>query len=354
MQEHASSPGSRPASPLLGRLCYRPAGCLCRGATVDAVIWFNVPAARLDSEDVLKQVRSIGAALTRMGYRTHEIPFSLDVELLRENLRRLAPEFVVNLVEEVGEDGSLIHLAPAMLETLGVRYTGCPSGPMQQTTDKILAKRKFLDFGIDTPSWLSRRDSHGFAEGADFIIKAVGEDASLGLDEACVVSGRTESELLRLLEIKNAETGREHFAERFIDGREFNIGMFGDYETPQLLPVAEILFPDNFAKQRRILDYRAKWDETSEGYRRIGRTYDFPAGDLPAVSEVQRIAELCWREFHFKGYARADFRIDAGGRPWLLEINPNPDIGPESGFMAAVQRAGLDEEDVLDRIVHLA
>jgi D-alanine-D-alanine ligase len=320
----------------------------------DAVIWFNVPAARLDSADVLNQVRSIGAALTRMGYRTHEIPFSLDVDSLRENLRRLEPAFVVNLVEEVEEDGSLIHLAPAMLESLGVRYTGCPPGPMYLTTDKILAKRKFLDFGIDTPSWLSRRDSHDFEAGAAAIIKAVGEDASIGLDEACVVSGKTEPELLRLLEIKRAETGREHFAERFIEGREFNIGLFGGYQAPQLLPVAEILFPDDFAVRRRILDYRAKWDETSEQYQRIGRTYDFPARDLPTVAEVQRIAELCWRKFRFKGYARADFRIDSAGKPWLLEINPNPDIGPESGFMAASRRAGLDEEDVLHRIVHLA
>lgn len=320
----------------------------------DAVIWFNAPAARPDSADVLEQVRSVRAALTRMGYRTHEIPFSLDVESLREHLRRLAPEFVVNLVEEVQDNGSLIHLAPAMLESLGVRYTGCPPGPMFLTTDKILAKRKFLDSGIDTPSWLSRRDSHQFEQGADFIIKAQSEDASLGLDEASVVSGKTEAELLRLLEIREAETGREHFAERFVDGREFNIGMFGGYHSPQLLPVAEMVFPDYFSRRQRIVDYRAKWDANSEQYQRIGRRYDFPESDLPAVAEVQRIAKLCWRVFRFKGYARADFRIDSAGRLWLLEINPNPDIGPESGFMAAVRRAGLDEDDVLDRLVQFA
>lgn len=320
----------------------------------DAVIWFNRPAARLDSADVLRQVSSVRAALNRMGYRTHELPFSLDVELLREHLRRLTPAFVVNLVEEVEEDGSLIHLAPAMLESLGVRYTGCPSGPMYLTTDKILAKRKFLDFDIDTPGWLSRRDRHAFEPGGDFIIKALSEDASIGMDEDCVVCGKTEAELLRLLDAKDAQTGRAHFAERFIDGREFNIGMFGGYQAPQLLPVAEIVFPEDFGRKRRILDYRAKWDETSEQFQRTGRRYDFPQSDLPAIAEVQRIAELCWRKFSFKGYARADFRIDAAGRPWLLEINPNPDIGPDGGFMAAVRRAGLDEEHVLDRIVQLA
>ena len=69
---------------------------------------------------------------------------------------------------------------------------------------------------------------------------------------------------------------------------------------------------------------------------------------------VPRIAELCWRKFRFKGYARADFRVDSEGKPWLLEINPNPDIGPDGGFMAAGQRAGLDLEEVIARLVHLA
>ena len=326
------------------------------GASRSAVIWFNAPptAASLDCVDVLTQVGTVRDALGRMGYRTHEIPFSLDFEALREQLRRLSPEFVVNLVESVEENGSLIHLAPAMLEFLGVRYTGCPSGPMYLTTDKLVAKRMFVAFGIDTPAWLSKSDSHGFEEGGDFIVKAVGEDASIGIDHGSVVSGLTRAELLQRLELKQAETGREHFAERFIDGREFNIGMLGGYGAPQLLPVAEILFPDGWAQQRKILDYRSKWDDTSEGYRRIGRTYDFSPADSPAVAGVQRIAELCWRKFRFKGYARADFRVDSEGKPWLLEINPNPDIGPDGGFMAAGQRAGLDLEEVIARLVHLA
>lgn len=321
-----------------------------------AVIWFNRPScsAPLDSVDVLAQVGSIRDALGTLGYRTHEIPFTLDFEALRTQLRSLQPDFVVNLVESVEEDGSLIHLAPAMLEFLGARYTGCPSEPMFLTTNKLIAKRMFLGFGVETPPWLSRTDSHQFEDGAAYIVKAVGEDASIGMDDGSVVSGKTRAELLLLLEQKFAEKGIEHFAERFIQGREFNIAMIGSYEAPELLPVAEILFPIEWdKKQYKILDYRSKWDETSEAFH-TERRFDFPECDRLPVAEIRRVAEHCWRKFRFKGYARADFRVDASGTPWLLEINPNPGIAPDSGFVAAVKHAGFQFEDVVARLVHLA
>jgi D-alanine-D-alanine ligase len=320
------------------------------------VIWFNRPSADapLDSVDVLAQVESIGRALEGLGYTTHQIPFSLDFEGLRRQLRELSPSFVVNLVESVEEDGSLIHLAPAMLEFFGVRYTGCPAQPMYLTTNKLLAKRAFLSFGIPTPPWLSRTDSHLFEDGMDYIVKAVGEDASIGLDDSSIVTGMGRAALVRLLEERTRKSGREQFAERFIEGREFNIAMLGGYGSPQLLPIAEILFPAAWAhKKHKILDYRSKWDETSEAFH-TDRRFDFPDRDQPALAAIRSAAELCWNRLGFKGYARADFRVDAQGRPWLLEVNPNPGIAPDSGFVAAVRHAGLEFEDVIARLAQLA
>ena len=322
----------------------------------NAVIWFNQPApsAPLDSLDVLAQVGSIRTALGRMGFAIHEVPFTLDFEALRERLRSLKPEVVVNLVESVEEDGSLIHLAPAMLEFLGVRYTGCPSQPMYLTTNKLLAKRHFVSFGVDTPAWLSRDDSHQFEAGAAYVIKAVGEDASIGMGDDAVVAGKSETELRELLEQRAKATGRELFAERYVHGREFNVALVGSQDAPEVMPVAEIVFPEVWKdKAYTILDYRSKWDETHEAYD-TDRRFDFPEADRHTVSEIRRVAELCWRKLRFKGYARADFRVDAAGRPWLLEINPNPGIAPDSGFVAAVERAGHAFDDVIARLVQLA
>jgi D-alanine-D-alanine ligase len=326
------------------------------GSRGTAVIWFNQPAesAPLDSLDVLAQVTSIRGALVALGYHPHEIPFSLDFTALRAQLLKLAPAVVVNLVESVEENGGLVHLAPAMLEFLGARFTGCPSQPMYLTTNKLLAKRMLLTFGVATPPWLSRADSHEFEDHAAYVIKAVDEDASIGMDDDSVVSGKSRAELLELLTRKAAATGREFFAERYIAGRELNIAMLGGFDDPELFPVAEILFPAQWAdRPYQILDYRSKWDETSEAYE-TNRRFDFPVEDEAAIRAIREASLICWRKFGFKGYARADFRLDASGKPWLLELNPNPGIAPDSGFVAAVERAGHSFQDVVARLIHHA
>ena len=97
----------------------------------------------------------------------------------------------------------------------------------------------------------------------------------------------------------------------------------------------------------------SKWDETSDAYD-TQRRFDFPEEDEAAIAAIRVAALISWRKFRCKGYARADFRLDATGKPWLLEINPNPGIAPDSGFVAAVHRAGLAIEDVIARLIHFA
>ena len=63
------------------------------------------------------------------------------------------------------------------------------------------------------------------------------------------------------------------------------------------------------------------------------------------------MALRCWRLFKLSGYARVDFRVDSGNRPWVLEINANPCLSPDSGFFAAAARAGLSFREVVKRIV---
>jgi D-alanine-D-alanine ligase len=327
-----------------------------QGSRGTAVIWFNQPApdAPPDSLDLLEQVRTVGEALRKLGFTAQELPFTLDFEALRRSLRALDPAVVVNLVESVEEDGRLCHLAPAMLEFLGVKFTGCPSYAMYTTTNKLLAKRLFLSYGVDTAPWLSLHDSHGFEDGAAYVIKAVGEDASIGMGEDAVVSGLTRAQLLAELARRSEKLGREQFAERYIDGREFNIAVVGTNEEPALMPVAELLFPEVWKdKAYKVFGYGSKWDETHEAYI-SERRYDFDEKDAQTLSEIRRITELCWRQLRFKGYARADYRVDSTGRPWLLEFNANPGIAPDSGFVAAVQRSGQRFEDVIGRIVELA
>jgi D-alanine-D-alanine ligase len=107
-------------------------------------------------------------------------------------------------------------------------------------------------------------------------------------------------------------------------------------------------FPENKLK---ILDYRAKWEEGSREYETTVRNYDFPASDAPLIEELGKIALRCWDTFGLNGYARVDFRVDEAGRPFVLEINANPCIAPDSGFVAAAAVSKLGYEELIGRIV---
>src|SRR5208282_3020872 len=86
-------------------------------------------------------------------------------------------------------------------------------------------------------------------------------------------------------------------------------------------------------------------------YANTPRRFEFPAEDEPLLQVLTSMSRKCWQEFELRGYARVDFRVDNAGRPWVLEINTNPCISPDAGFMAAAVRAGLSIEEVVRRII---
>ena len=139
-----------------------------------------------------------------------------------------------------------------------------------------------------------------------------------------------------MLEKKNRGRG-QFFAERYIEGREFNQAVLAG----ELLPMAEIRFVEFPDDKLRIVDFRAKWEEDSFEYTHTLRSFDFAAADQPLLEELRAVARRCWDVFGLSGYARVDFRVDGDNRPWVLEINANPCLSPDSGFYAAAERAGL-------------
>ncbi len=137
----------------------------------------------------------------------------------------------------------------------------------------------------------------------------------------------------------------------FIDGREFNLAVIGGREGLEILPPSEILFVDYPDGKPKIVDYRAKWLEESFEYQHTPRTFDFRPEDGPAVERMRELAAECWRTFGLRGYARVDFRLDGAGQPWIMEVNANPCINPDSGFVATADRAGLDYTSLVRRII---
>jgi D-alanine-D-alanine ligase len=306
-----------------------------------------------DHKDVLVQAEAVCTALRELGYDPVSVSASLDFSALTRKLKELRPFFVFNLVESVEGHGRLIHLPPAILDCLRVPYTGSETDAIYLTTNKPAAKRALRNAGIRTPHGFSGKDLEqavAFAPGP-YIVKAVWEHASIGLDEESVMTADHPGNLLDRIRAMETRLGTDCFAEAYIEGREFNLSMLAAEQGPQVLPPAEIRFEEYPEGKTRILGYRAKWLESSFEYLHTNRTFDFPPSDHRLLQSLSDTAALCWSLFDLRGYARVDFRVDAEGIPWVLEVNANPCLSPDAGFAAAAERAGLPFTKVVERII---
>jgi D-alanine-D-alanine ligase len=315
-----------------------------------AVLHGAVPAgAPPDELDTLVQAREVGEILRGLGHAVAPLPVGHDLSRLRR-LRALQPSLVFYLVEALEGDGRLLHLPASVLDGIGLPYTGSPSRALYATTDKPLAKRLMAGAGLPTPATWDSEAGHG--PGELFIVKSTHEDASLGLGPDSVVPAAA---VPALLEERRRRLGGDWFAEAYVDGREFNVPLLeGPDGNPELLPIGEMLFERWPAGEPRIIGYAAKWDPASFAYNATPRTFAPGPGDGPLRARLAELASAAWRLFGLAGYARVDFRVDRAGRPLLLEVNANPCLSADAGYVAAAEEAGLTQADLVGRIAAAA
>lgn len=148
--------------------------------------------------------------------------------------------------------------------------------------------------------------------------------------------------------------GREVFAERFIPGREFNLSLIETETGSRVLPPAEIDFSGLGGDRASIVGYSAKWLPGSHEFENTPRRFDFAPEDRELLDELGRVAVGSWSAFGLAGYARVDFRVDLEGRLFVLEVNANPCLSADAGFMAACGRAGLPPAEAVRLILAAA
>ncbi len=305
--------------------------------------------ARPDELDALVQVEETGAALERLDFAVRTLSAGLNVETWLRELESQRPDCVFNLVESLGGDGRLITLAPTILTAARIPYTGCDADAIYLSTNKLLAKHWMMMHGIATPAWFASADAVDRSKGP-WIVKSVWEHASLGIDDASVVHDKKA--LAARLALCRQRFGGEWFAERYIDGREFNISLLEEHGKPRVLPLAEILFEGYAIDKPRIVGYDAKWNSDTVEYRNTPRI--FPDLDGKIAQRLETLAKKCWQLFKLRGYARVDIRVDKRGMPWVLEINANPCLASDAGFVAAATRAGIAFDSVITAIMAAA
>ncbi|HEY2836313.1 MAG TPA: hypothetical protein VGI89_07070 [Rhizomicrobium sp.] len=294
--------------------------------------------------DTLIAADAVAAALESRGHPAAKAAFQ--EATLGDVLAGHHPDIVFNLVEGVEGQGRLAPRAPEMLAALGQRFTGVSAKAMAVTNDKPLTKMMLRQAGLATPGWAVPPDWAGL-DGGRWIVKAALEDASLGLDDGAVVEGGA---VLKRAADCAARFGGDWFAERYIEGREFNIALLDG----RVLPMAEMRFEGWPDGKPRIVGYDAKWEEDSAGWNGTVRVFGVEQHE-PRLAEALRTAcEQVWKLFGLSGFVRVDFRVDEEGTPLILEINTNPCITPDAGFAAAAAEAGMSYEDLIEAITFAA
>jgi D-alanine-D-alanine ligase len=319
---------------------------------LESTVEADCPAVEI--AELRENSEEIAAVLKALGYRTEIVPFEFDTKKVRETLLRLKPGVVFNIVDSIEGKGNLVSLAPMLLAHMGLPYTGATALATTVSCDKLVAKQILRGQGIRTADWLTEAEIEAGGKELEqhYILKSITEHASFGIFADSIV--RTRAELKSRWQEKRLKYGSEWFAEAYIEGREFNQALLvtADPAKAAAMPSAEILFTSDFPTDKpRIIDYSAKWYADTPEYIGTVRRFDMPAKDAPLLASLQFIAQTCWQAFGLTGYARVDYRVDAAGVPYVLEVNCNPFLTAKEGFGMATKQAGLSFADTVRAIV---
>jgi D-alanine-D-alanine ligase len=303
------------------------------------------PDALPDELDVLDQVDFIEETLKTLDYNVSRRGITDDFFREIAQISGEEFEFVFNLVESVGEKSEILYFIPALLNMHHIPYTGCSVEATFVTSSKVLARKIMKANGIPVAGGYNVSEAEKLIKGRKYILKPVWEDGSLGITEESVFTFNGV-----MPEILRDKNDRHWFIEDFIDGREFNVSVIAGPDGPRMLPPAEMIFHDYTDDIPRIVSYKAKWMEGTFQYNNSRR--NFPENLSPGLMKNIRDAVFgCWHTFGLKGYARVDMRVDADENVYVLEVNANPCIAPDSGFISAGVHAGYSYARIIADII---
>jgi D-alanine-D-alanine ligase len=316
------------------------------GRRARAAVVYNAPSLppghpeAASEADVVAVASAVADALSVHGFETVQAAARPPlVEFLR-TIERLAPDVLFNLIEGfAGSTAAATHVT-GLLELTGVPYTGSPVEALAVCIAKSRAKALLRGFGLPTaPSLLVNRGEavRGWEWEGPALVKPDAEDGSLGIEQASVVADPAAA-AERVARI-HAAYGCPALVEAYLPGPEFNVGVLALPE-PEALPVAEVVFQPA-AGAWPILTYAAKWSVGSE--EDLASPVRCPARiDAALAGRLERLAIAAFAATGCRDYARVDIRLDSRGEPMILEVNPNPDIGPTAGWARALRVSGRD------------
>ena len=313
--------------------------------------------AEIDMSEVgvLEEREHVQRALQQAGYKATLFNMNGEVQRLLDFVKRRQPDVIFNLCESIGnESRHEMHVA-GLYELLGIPYTGAPAFVLGTCLNKARTKEILSFHGIKTARFaIIKNIGELQEENLDLkyplIVKPSREDASVGIENGSVVEDFASLKKRARSIFNNYD--QPALIEEYISGRELNVAIVGN-KRPIVFPVSEIDFSGLPADFPKIVTYNAKWMQGTIEY--TGTVGVCPA-PLPAELEkrVKEIALKCYRVMGLRDYGRVDLRIDKNNVPYVLEVNPNPDLSDDAGFARSARTYGMSFDDTVARIIEYA
>jgi D-alanine-D-alanine ligase len=307
-------------------------------------------------ETVEEEMQLIQRSIESQGHDVVMINIRDSFDTMLDAIRTHKPDVIMNLVEFFRDDAELEHDVPALFELLGIEYTGNRPLSLSLCQKKPQAKALLAAYGLPVPRGLLVESLDAIANldlAFPIIVKPAFDDASGGIDSGSVVHDKAQ--LTARVEKMLADHKQSALVEEYIEGREIQCAILGD----QPLPLYEMQFKggnDEHGKPLpKIITYRAKWDPYSRDHHAVKGIC--PAPDLePALARnIEETAMRAYRVLGCRDYARVDMRVDSRTQqPYILEVNPNPDLAESCAFTASAHAAGKTYAQMICDIVDLA
>ncbi len=291
--------------------------------------------------DTPQTISAIREAVESYGHTVVELEATPELSTL---LPAAAVDLVFNIAEGMGGRNREAQV-PALLELLGIPYTGSDPAAMSLALDKSLAKQIVAQAGVPTPSsMVVRTGKERLVKGLEFplMVKPVAEGSSKGIVGRSVVEN--EAELREAAREIIQKYKQDALVETYLPGREFTVALLGE-SKPKALPPMEVIFTDP-ARKHPIYDFECK-------FRGLGIRYEVPAKlDEPLLREIERVSKRAFVALGCRDYSRVDLRIDAQGRVNFVECNPLPGLSPGFSDMCLIADAvGISYRTLIGEII---
>lgn len=304
---------------------------------------------------VQDEIDSIVEACRASGYVTRDVNIADDFDRMSDAVRAFRPDVILNLVEFFNDEAAQEAYVAGLFELWRIPYTGSPPLTLLTCQRKFRTKVLLEAQGVPTPAYTIFYEpvQRPVALPYPLIVKPAREDASGGIDADSVVHDHAALEARVRLVLEDHE--QPALVERFIDGREIHVAILGN-SPPAVLPMLEFEFeaPDEDDPRPQILTYEAKWDPTSPDF--YASDVQVPPRKLPRRlgNRLAKAALAAYRLTGCRDYARVDFRVDADGEPYILEVNPNPDLAEGVGFALCAERSGRTFAGLIGELLEMA